>query len=321
MRKILKTTTMITVFVLLLAACGAPAALAGDAGQTMNVLLLVCEGSGGSYYVIQPMILTFDFSENSVRVINFYYQTQVYAVTKKGESLSMPINFFAYCDTAEIVKAFENTYGIPIDRYVIYQYGNYKTPGAAFELLCPLTLDIPEEWMGDEEYTTFNGTMKAVSKIMHMDYTKVTQPGPQEIGPVGLVSYYATIPDRIWASGDRFTMMMEDYRYWDAKNLAVLEALRPKIAQMDQDAVLAIWSLMTEGQDTNLTGEDIAAWSQIPFRFPDEAFYFTVPGFEGVEMADFDAGALTGVRGYDAKMLVYDNAAMAQKIRDFIYGQ
>jgi hypothetical protein len=321
MRKILKTTAMITLFVLLLAACGAQAAPAGDAGQTMNLLLLVCEGSGNSYYVIQPMILTFDFLKNSIRVVNFYYQTQIFSVTRKGEALSMPINFFAYCDTAEIVKAFENTYGITVDRYVIYKYGDYKMPGEAFELLCPLVLDIPEELMGDEEYTTFNGTMKAVSRIMHMDYTKVTQPGPQEIGPVGLVSYYATYPDRIWASGDRFTMMMEDYKYWDAKNLAVLEALKKKIAQMDQESVLTIWSLMTEGQDTNVTGEDIAAWSQIPFRLPDEAFYCTAPGFTGVEMADFDAGALTGVRGYDAKMLVYDNDAMAQKIRDFIYGQ
>jgi len=317
MKKGIRSIALIMAMVLLLSVCGAPARASESAAQHVNVLALLCEGS----YVIVPLVLTFDLEKNTVRIINFFYQTQIDAVTKKGSALSMPMTFLGYCEPGEIVKAYENTFGIPIDKYIFYDYSNYKTVVSAFGLLCPVTLEISDEVMGDEEYSTINGTMKMFAKSLKFEYTPLTQAGIQALDALALLAYLVTIPDRIWESGDRFTMMMEDYAYWDAKERAVIEALRPVISQMDPDAVLAFAQQALEDQETDITQKDLAAMFSAVFTFPQEEPYFTVPGFEGVEMEDFDANALTGVYGYDSKMLVYDNEAMARRIRAFIYGE
>ena len=64
--------------------------------------------------------------------------------------MSVPINFLSYCDTDEIVKAFENTFGITIDRYLIFkrEYESYGTFIDVYNLFCPMTLDVPQEVMG-----------------------------------------------------------------------------------------------------------------------------------------------------------------------------
>ncbi|MFH1879299.1 MAG: hypothetical protein ABIK64_00735 [Bacillota bacterium] len=323
MRKQMKIVTLIMALIVMLTAFGIPTAAAESQTQILNILFLVCEGTGKAFTPMMPMIVTLDFEKTSIRVISFYYQTQIDAVTKKGKALSMPMNFLSYCDLPEIVKAYENTFGIPIDRYLVYQYryGSYEPVVGVFDMLGSVTLDVSGEVLGDEEYTTINGNMKALSKSMKREYTPVTQAGPQALDSLGLIAYYSAIPDRVWASGDRFTMMMEDYKFWDAKNRAVIEALKPIISLMSTGVSHAFLQLITGNQITDITADDIAAWAVIPFNFPDEAPYFTAPGFEGVEMRDFDAGALTGVGGYDAKMLSYDNAAMIAHIREFIYGQ
>ncbi|MBN1776770.1 MAG: hypothetical protein JW811_01490 [Clostridiales bacterium] len=318
MKKHTKIIALLTALVLLLAAGGVSAAAEG-AGQTVNILLLACE----SGYPISPLIVSLDFEQKTVKVVNFYYQTQINAVTKKGESLSMPMNFLLYCDTEEIVKAYENTFGIPIDRYVIfsYTYGNFQPAIQGFDMLTPVIVDIPEELLGNEQYTTINGNMKPLAGVLNREYTLITQAGPNALDAVGIVSYIGAIPDWVWSSGDRFTMMMEDYKYWDAKYRALIEGLRPNIAAFDHDAALAFWQRMVADQATDITGDDIALWSQTLCNFPEDAPYLTIPGFEGVTMQDFDANALTGVYGYDAKMFAYDGDAISAIIRAFIAGE
>ena len=319
MKKHTKIIALLTALVLLLAAGGMQAAAAEDAGQTVNILLLACEGG----YPISPLIVSLDFTQKTIKVVNFYFQTQIDAVTKKGESLSMPMNFLLYCDTAEIVKAYENTFGIPIDRYVIftYAYGNFEPAIQGFDMLTPVTVDIPEELLGTEQYTTINGNMKPLAGVLNREYTLITQAGPNALDAVGIVSYIGAIPDWVWDSGDRYTMMMEDYKYWDAKYQALIEGLRPNIAALDHDAILAFWQHMVADQTTNITEDDITLWSQTLYNFPEDAPYLTIPGFEGVTIQDFDANALVGISGYDVKMFVYDNDAISAMIQAFIGGE
>ncbi len=282
-----------------------------------NILFIASEGD----YPIVLFILTMDYNTNSMRFANFFYQTQINAVTKEGEELSMPMGFLGHCDTPEIVKAYENTYGITIDRYLLFQY-DLETVIKILNELSPITLNIPEEFLGDEEYSTINGNMQAYSEDFDIEPDPVDEAGEQELDSLGLFSFFHTIPDRVSASDDRGTNMMEDYRLWDEKNQTVIEAFKPLFKLLGEDGVSGLWELVTEGQDTDITEEDIAKWSKLLASLPDEKTpYFTVPGFEGVEVEDFDAKTLTGMSGFDVKMLVYDNETMAENLQKFINGQ
>lgn len=283
-----------------------------------NILFIACEGSEESFFPIMPFILTMDYNTNSIRFTNFYLSTQIDAVTKKGDKISMPMTFLNQCDTEEIVKAYENTYGIKIDRYIIFKYDNKKTIEILSEL-GPIKLFIPEEFLGDKEYTTINGNMEHYGKSLDMEPKPVDESGEQELDSLGLFSFFHTIPERVWESDDRFTNMMEDYRLWDEKNQTVIAALKPLLKLLGEDKVSGLWKLVAQGQDTNITDEDIAKWSKLLVNLPAEKTpYFTVPGFEDVEFADFDAKALTGISGYDVKMLTYDNEKMAEDLQKFI---
>ncbi|MFH1879295.1 MAG: hypothetical protein ABIK64_00715 [Bacillota bacterium] len=321
MKKFQKSVTAVAVLIVLLAACGAQAAAAEAETPTVNILLLASEDTGDSFFPIMPMIVSLDLQNRSVKVINFYFQTQIFATAETGEALSVPMSLLPHCEIPEIVKAYENTYGIPIDRYLIYlyEYGSYEPIADVYDLLFPITLDIPEEFLGSAKYTTINGNMKALSKSMKREYTPIEEAGPHALGSVGFLAYYGAIPDRVWESGDRFTMAMEDYKLWDMKNRAVIEGLRPMIALMDGDTVLSFLKLFIKDQTTDITEEDIARWSLAGLNLAVDSPYLTVPGFEGVEMQTGDAGSLKGISEYQLQMLKYDNEAIAQAIHTFLY--
>jgi hypothetical protein len=327
MRKLNKSIAIIMALIVLFAVPGAQAAQAGNESQTVNVLVLASENLGKTFFPIMPMIISLNLTDHSVKVINFYFRTQIFAVTREAGELSIPMSLLPQCDLPEIVKAYENTYGIKIDRYLIYQYkyGSFEPIADVYDLLFPITLEIPEEFLGNAEYTTMNGNMKSLSKSMHREYTQIAQAGPQELGAVGFLAYYSSIPDRVWESGDPLTMAMEDYKLWDMKNRAVIEGLRPIMARMDSNTVLSFLKLFVKDQITDITEEDMAAWSAAwaaaPFSFPVDSPYLTVPGFEGVEIQDGAVGALRGVDAYQCTMLAYDNDAAAQTIQRFIYGE
>jgi hypothetical protein len=321
--KTIKRIAAMTAALVLLFVCGAQAAAADAAGQTVNVLVLASETMGDSFFPIVPMIVSLDLAKGTVRVVYFYFEAQIFAETQKYGALSIPMSLLSHCEIPEIVRAYENTFGITIDRHLIYryEYGSYEPAAEMYDLFCPITLDIPEEILGTAKYTTLNGNMKALSKSMKRDYTPVEQAGPQALDTVGFLAYFSSIPDRVWESGDRFTMAMEDYKYWDMKNRAVIEALGPVLEAADPSLVQAFLQLAIRDQITDITVEDIAAWSSAPFRFSADTSYFTVPGFEGVELKDGDAGALPGVDSYQAAMLAYDTETIAASLRAFLNGE
>ena len=226
-----KLITAVIVLALLLSVCGAQAAETETTAQHENVLLLLCDGS----YVIGPLILTFDWEKGTVRIIHFCYQAQINAVTKKGEAMDMPITFLLYCEPDEIVKAFETACGIPIEKYIIFDYSAYQSVIDAFEALGPVTLEVPSEMMGDEEYSSVNGNMRVFANAVNAVYAPLKQAGVQALDELAFLSYIATTPDRIWESGDRFTMMMADYQYQVWKMQAMIEAFRPVISRLDPD--------------------------------------------------------------------------------------
>jgi len=290
---------------------------AARTADTETILFLICEGTGNSFYPIMPFLLTADRDTGECRFTHFYYMTRIEAVTKKGETVSMPMSFLSYCDTTEIVKAYENTFGIRIDRYLIYKY-DYQQVLDLLDTLCPVTVDVPEEFMGDAEYSTINGNMKAFARQFGREAVPLEHAGEQTLDSLGLFSYFHTIPDRVWA-GDRFDNLMEDYRLWDQKNRTMIAVFKSLAGLMGEDAVAAAFRLMTDGQDTNLTDGDIAAWSAMIANQPEGMMpYFTFPGYDGVEMQDFNAKALTGTAGYDAKMLACGDETTAEALRAFL---
>lgn len=320
--KTAKKLAAVSAAIVLLFACCAQASAAEPGGQTVNVLVLASETAGDSFFPIMPMLVSLDLAGGTVRVVFFYFQTQIFAQSERYGALSIPMSLLPQCEIPEIVGAYEQTFGVSIDRYLIYRYkyGSYAPAAAIYDLFCPITLDISEELMGSAKYTTVNGNMKALSKSMKREYAPVEQAGPQVLDTVGFLAYYAAIPDRVWESNDPFTMAMEDYKLWDQKNRAVVTALGPVLAAADPALVQTFLQLATKEQLTDITADDVAVWSSMSFRFAD-APYFTVPGFEGVEWKEGDADALPGVDSYQARMLSYDTAALSADLYAFLYGE
>lgn len=323
MKKKIRSVTVITALMVLLAACGAQAASAEDAGQTVNILLMDSETDGDGFFITIPVIVSLDFANHSIRAVHIHNMSQIAAVTREKGELSIPINALSHCEYPEIINAFKNAFGVTIDRYVNYQfvYGDFEPTLKLMGAFCPITLDIPEELTGDKKFVTINGYMQEIVGYLGTDYTPIAQAGPQVLDALSLTAYFGAAPARLWESGDQFTMVMEEYKYNDMKYRAVIGGMKVKIAQMDQAEVLAFWHVLTDGQDTDVTAEDIAAWSAVPFNFIDDEPYLTVPGFEGVEMAASEASSLPGVSNYQAKMLVYDMDEAARRVRDFLSGE
>ncbi len=323
MQKIMRTIALITALAALLAACGVQAALAAHAGQTVNILLMDSETEGDGFFIAIPVIVSLDLSKHSIRAVHIHNMSQISAVTREKGELTIPVNALSHCEYSEIVKAFENAFGVAIDRYINYQfvYGDFEPTLKLMGAFCPITLDIPEELTGDKKYVTVNGYMKEITGYLGTDFPPVTQAGPQVLDALQLTAYFGAMPERLWKSGDQFTMVMEEYKYNDWKYRSVVEAMKTNIARMDQAEVLAFWHVLTDGQDTDVTAEDIAAWSAIPFNFTDAEPYITVPGFEGVEMVKSGAASLPGVGSNQAQMLVYDTGAAARRVKDFLSGQ
>ena len=323
MKKMIRSITIIAALAVLLSAFGIQA-VAADTAETVNILAIGSEREGDTFYPTMPMIISLDFATGSVRIVYFHYATQIMAVTRDAGALSIPMKALSYCDYSEIVKAFENAFGIKIDRYMNFQfvYGDHENVFLFLNALCPLTLDIPAELLGDTKYTSVNWYMGELTRGLDIEYTKLTEMTTQTMDAIGLGAYICAAPDRLWKSGDQFTMMMEEYKYQDVKYRAIIEALKSNIAQMDRDAVLAIWRLLLDGQETDITAEDIAAWSEAGLNFiGDTPPLLTVPGFEGVEMVESEAKSVLGVRSYYAQMLVYDTAAAAQRVQEFLSGE
>ncbi|MBN1776767.1 MAG: hypothetical protein JW811_01470 [Clostridiales bacterium] len=322
MKKSLKMLSAVTALILLLMACGVPAA-AESAGDVVNLLILASEDMGNSYFPIMPMILSLNLKTLDARLINFYFQTQIFAVAKNGEEISVPMSLLPNCEVSEIVKAYENTFGIPIDRYLIYvyQYGSYSPIVDVFDMMFPITLDIPEEILGTAQYTTINGNMKSIANTLKRQYSPIEQAGPHELDAVGYLAYYCAIPDYVWGSGDRLSNTLEDYKYWDMKNEAVIEAFRPIIGLMSPDTVAMLIRMLVSGQLTDITEDDIVLWSTAGLNFAADSPYLTVPGFEGVELQGGNIGSLKGISAYQNMMLTYDNEAVKQQIQAFLYGE
>jgi hypothetical protein len=318
MKKTIRSVTIITALAVLLAACGAQAA-----GQTVNILLLDSETEDGGFYMTIPLIVSLDFANHSIRVVHIHNMTEIRAVTREKGELKIPVNALSHCEYSEIVNAFENAFGVTIDRYVNYRfvYGDFGPTLKLMGAFCPITLDIPEELTGDKKYVTVNGYMAEITSYLGTDFTPIMQAGPQELDALSLTAYFGAMPDRLWKSGDQFTMVMEEYKYNDMKYRAVIEGMKTKIAQMDQAEVLAFWHVLTDGQDTDVTAKDIAAWSAVSFNFIDDAPYLTVPGFEGVEMTASEASSLPGAGNHHSMMLSYDTAAAAQAVQAFLGGE
>ena len=319
MIKINRIVTLVTALALLIMACGGPAAAEG---QTVNILVLASQIGNDAFFPTAAAIVSLHTSEQTVKLISFCIQTQVTAVTRDAGAMSVPINFLSYCDTDEIVKAFENTFGITIDRYLIFkrEYESYGTFIDVYNLFCPVTLDIPQEVMGDGEYSPINWQLQSIADVLGVDYAPVTQTGTQELDAMKVISYIAAYPAIDWDNVDWIAGTMEDYILWDFKVRAMLAAAKPKAAQMDSDAVRTLCTLITDGQETDITADDIAAWSQIPFAFADDA-YLTVPGFESAEVRDFDASPLTEPGMFGHRIMAYDSGAITESIQNFVYGQ
>ena len=278
MKKTIRMFALIASVVMLFASCIAQAETKNT--QILNILFLACEGEGETYYPNAPAILTLDFSKQTIRITKFFSQAQIFAETRQLGELSMPMNFLLYCNTDKIVTAYENTFGISIEKYIIfrYQYYTYKPILEGLDILCPVKLDIPDEVLGDQQYTTTNGNMAALAQTTNREYNPITATGVQDLDAMGIVGYVGATPERIWESGDKFTMMLEDYRYRDAIIQEILEALDPVISKLDRNQVEMLWRLLLAGQETNITLDDIDAWSQISFHFPtDNDAYLTVP--------------------------------------------
>lgn len=321
-RTLFRIILVLTALAVLLTVC-VPAALAETADDIVNILLIGGEDMGSSYFPLLPLVLSFNLTRQSVKVIYFYYETQIFGTAPSGETVSIPMSLLPNLDTGEVVKAFETTYGIPINRYLIYtyDYGKCTRTLEAFDLLAPLTIDVPGEILGTAQHTTINGNMKALAGANKRDYTAVETAGPQQLDAVGYLAYIFAIPESVWSSGDRLTVAMADYNDADTKNRVAIAALRIVIGMKDEDTIAAFMRKFTEGQETDITEDDIALWSAFSLNLDADNPYMSVPGNEGVALQAGDIGSMTGISSYQNQMLTYDNEAFKQKIHAFLYGE
>ena len=279
-------------------------------------------GLGDDFYPTAAAIISLNSEEQTIKVVNFCMQTQITAVTRQAGEMFVPLNFLRFCDVDEIVGAFETTFGIMIDRYLIYrrEYDDYKTFFDLYSLFSPMTLDIPETIIGDEAYSPINEYLGLIAGSLGVDYAPIERAGTQELDAMKAISYVSAYPAIDWENMDWIAGTMEDYAIWDSKVRAVLGAVKPMVAHMDSGWLSTFCTLATDGQETNITADDIAAWSGIPFVFAEEA-YLTVPGFEGSEVREFDSTALTDPGLFGVRIMVYDTEAAAASIREYIAGQ
>ena len=163
--------------------------------------------------------------------------------------------------------------------------------------------------------------MKAIAGANKRDYTAVETAGPQQLDAVGYLAYIFAIPESVWSSGDRLTVAMADYNDADTKNRVAIAALRIVIGMKDEDTIAAFMRKFTEGQETDITENDIALWSAFSLNLDADNPYMSVPGNEGVALQAGDIGSMTGISSYQNQMLTYDNEAFKQKIHAFLYGE
>ena len=109
------------------------------------------------------------------------------------------------------------------------------------------------------EYSPINWQLQSIADVLGADYTPVTQTGTQELDAMKVISYIAAYPAIDWENVDWIAGTMEDYILWDLKVRAMLAAVKPKVAQMDSDAVRTLCTLITDGQETDITADDIGA--------------------------------------------------------------
>jgi len=288
---------------------------AGPKMPPVNVLIIACEGKENSF-PLNFFLITVDNNTNEVRFTNFFYETQIDAVTTEGEPVSIPMyKLTELCDMEGIIDAFENMYGIAVDKYLIYRYDNNMIIDI-FKHMCPITVDIPEEYIGSGE-GTLKKSMERYSDSTGEEITPVDAAGEQELGPLALLSYFHTIPEWVYASEDDLTRKMEDYKYWDAKNEYALSVYKPVFELMGEQALTALGQSIMEGQDTNITDDDIAAWAKRLTELPDgKTPYLTIPGFEDIGLEKFEGDPMGSTM-----MLTYDKAEAAEKVQAFVNGE
>ena len=303
--------------------CCAPAAVAEDM-QQVNILLIVGDGTGDTFYPTAVFIVVLDPDTCKIRVVNFDMAAQIYAKPRQAEESWMPMKFLYCCDTDAIVYAFESTFGITIDRYlfVAYEYGSFAPLLPMLDELIsrnPVEVDIPDALMGDEPYTTVNGNMPWIAEAAGRDYTPVTGTQAQALDAVGLVSYFAAYPAVDFETVDWEQYTLDSYALWDEKCAAVFEAIRPAIRKSTPDSSNAFWMMLLDGQQTNITQEDVDDWIWQPFTIGDNA-YFSVPGEHAVP-EEFDASALTGANAFPYMMLTGNPQETAAGMQTFMNGE
>ena len=113
----------------------------------------LADGTSDTFYPAAINIITLDSGECKVRVVNFDMGMPIYADTPQAGEGYIPMSFLWTCEPDAIVSAFETTYGIAIDRYLFlsYEYGSFEPMVSLLDILCPITLDIPQELMGDTQ--------------------------------------------------------------------------------------------------------------------------------------------------------------------------
>ena len=104
-RTLFRIMLVLTALAVLLTVC-VPAALAETADDIVNILLIGGEDMGSSYFPLLPLVLSFNLTRQSVKVIYFYYETQIFGTAPSGETVSIPMSLLPNLDTGEVVTAF-----------------------------------------------------------------------------------------------------------------------------------------------------------------------------------------------------------------------
>ena len=145
------------------------------------------------------MVVSMNLTTQNAKVITFYYETQITAIAANGNTVSISMAMLPNCENEEIANAFTSTFGIPIDRYLIYvyEYGSYQPLLSVLDLLSPVSLEVPEELLGTAQYSTINGYMKTIASANGRTYTPIESAGIYELDAVGFLGYNNAIPDRI----------------------------------------------------------------------------------------------------------------------------
>ena len=100
----------------------------------------------------------------------------------------------------------------------------------------------------------------------------------------------------------------------------VAHALHDVIGLLSPDTVAMLMQMLIDGQETNITHEDIAQWSAAGLNLDADNPIMSAPGLETAAMATADTTGLS-INTYQNNMLTYDSEVVAQQIQAFLYGE